>query len=112
MTKYDEPVAVNTDIRLTIERLEALKKVNGGLSFTECMGAEDEVRLRALAFLELYRRDSAPGMAELGARPDPDDLWERAARVEIYFDTTPVRKMDPTNGEPSRTSPSSAGTGE
>jgi hypothetical protein len=86
MTKYDEPVMVTTDIRLTVERLEALKKVNGGLTFAKTLEAEDEVRLRSIAFLELYRRDT-----ELGERPDPDDLWDRASRVEITFGGPPVR---------------------
>ena len=97
MTKYDEPVAVNTDVRLTIERLEALKKVTGGLSFSQCLEADDDVRLRALAFLELYRRDRSPALGEIGAMPDPDDLWERASRVEIFF------------GAPERLGPTSEG---
>src|SRR6516164_1947060 len=91
MTKYDEPVPVTTDIRLTIERLEALKKVTGGLTFSQTMEADDDVRLRALAFLELYRRDMIAGASELGVKPDPDELWERAGGVEIYFGGAPQR---------------------
>jgi hypothetical protein len=110
MIKFDEPVAVNADIRLTIERLEALKKVCG-LSFSQLLEADDEVRLRGLAFLQLYRRDMLPGARELGVQPDPDDLWERAARVEITFGGPVVERLDPTSEGLSKTLLSSADIG-
>jgi hypothetical protein len=101
----DAPVAVNADIRVTVSRIQALKKMSG-LSFTECMqSGDDEVRFRAHAFMELYRRDT-----EAGLSPEPDDLWDRAAQVEMYFELAAPR-LDPTSGPFSTTSPPSAATG-
>jgi hypothetical protein len=104
----DEPVAISVDVRLTIDRLEAMEKVNGGHTFGEVIdpACDFNVRARSLAFLELWRRDK-----ETGLTPDPGQVWERAGVVEFYFQTPASVRVDPTSGESSRTSPFSAVTG-
>jgi hypothetical protein len=106
----DEPVAItNNPPRLTIDRLEAMEKVNGGHNMGQVIAADSDFNLRArsLVFLALWARDK-----DAGITPDPGDIWERAGVAEFYFaEASPVRP-DPTSGESSKTSPFSAVTGE
>lgn len=109
----DEPMSANPkNLRITVERLGHLKKVSGK-SLTEALQAGDEERLRAQAFLVLYARDMEAGLLiDPGYRPDPDDVWDRAAQVEILLgDEEEPERLGPTNGAPSKTSLSSAVTG-
>jgi hypothetical protein len=101
---HDDPVDVSGgELRLTVETMNALKKATG-LQLSEILGGEDEAtRFQAMAFAELSRRHA-------GHLPDPGELWERAGRVELNF--VPPRRLDPTSGESSTTSPPFAGTGE
>ncbi len=100
---WDDPVELSGEFRPTVDGMRALRKATGR---TIAELNEDELDgMQGTAFLALHKR-----YAQLGHLPDAGELWERAGLVEIsYPEPLPP---DPTNGEPSRTSPSSADIGE
>jgi hypothetical protein len=103
---YDEPVdIVPGAVHLSADAMRALKKATGR-SMGELLQDDDDdaSRFQVMGFAELYRRGALTGHL-----PDAGELWDRAGRVELNFVTG---RLDPTNGEPSPTSPSSAATGE
>jgi hypothetical protein len=100
---YDDPVQISPGgIRFSVETMRSLKKATGR-TLSELN--EDELDgMQATAFLVLHKR-----YAELGHLPDAGELWERAGLVEITLVEAP--RLDPTSGESSTTSLTSADTG-
>lgn len=101
----DDPVEISAgNLRLSADAIRALKKATGR-TMTELLNDDDDeaAKFQVMGFGELYRRH-----ARLGHLPDPAELWERAGVVELEFVN---ERPDPTNGEPSKTSPSSADIG-
>lgn len=104
---YDDPVEVvaGASIRMSPDAMRALKKATGRSMGELLQDDDDEAgRFQVMNFAELHRR-----YARAGHLPDAAELWEHAGQVEMSF--VPER-LDPTSGEPSKTSPSSADIGD
>jgi hypothetical protein len=106
MTDHDDPVEISPGrpLRISADSLRALRKASGR-SMSELMADDEDeaLRFQVMGFAELYRRYSRAGHL-----PDAGELWERAGLVELVF---LPEQLDPTNGEPSTTSPPSADIG-
>lgn len=107
----DDPVEISAgNLRLSADAIRALKKATGR-TMTELLDDDDDeaAKFQVMGFGELYRR-AVRNMHDgrVTDPPDAAELWERAGAVELEFVN---ERPDPTNGEPSKTSPSSADIG-
>jgi hypothetical protein len=103
---WDDPVEISPgNMRFSVDAIRALRKASGR-TMSELLGDDDDeaAKFQAMSFAELYRRSAREGHV-----PDAGELWERAGRVELVF--VNAERPDPTRGERSRTSPSSADIG-
>jgi hypothetical protein len=91
-------VSQNPDLRMTPNQVRALKAETGktlGELMGEEEGGDDADRLQVIVWLELRRRGI-------------EVRWDQCGDVAIEFKEEAV---DPTNGEPSTSSPPSAASG-